>query len=166
MMADTEATMEEERTWAVGGRCAALDLVAAANGDEFGIGVFDDPFVTDGDRSDHVLTSGVWGTGTVPEGIVTRCPGGQPSPIRYEWQVPLSALGITPGGAHTFGFAIAHPGAAHWPTGVTTVDAMEYPTDPAQWSAISSTALWHQIEVRDSRTDSFWNDHRSTWVRP
>ena len=116
--------------------------VAAANGDEFGIGVFDDPFQTNGDRVDDVLTAGVWNPGTVPTGIVTACPGNQPSLIRYEWKVPLAALGITPGVAHTFGFAISHPGGARWPASITTVSPLDYPTDPAEWGAISSTALW------------------------
>jgi hypothetical protein len=114
---------------------------SAADGDEYAVGVFDDPFGKDGDRGDLVLQNGAFVTGTAPAGIVTACPGSNPNPIRYEWKIPFAALGISAGKAHSFRMAIVHA-AKHWPDGLV-VDASDNAGDPANWGTIQSSANWH-----------------------
>jgi hypothetical protein len=114
------------------------DGPAAANGNEFALGLFDDPFETDGDRGDFVLEGGAFKQGMAPAGIVTMCPADQPSPIRYEIKLPYSAIGVTPGTQHDIGFAFVHPGAGQWPDGLT-LDANGQPTDPATYGKLSAT---------------------------
>jgi hypothetical protein len=106
------------------------------SGDEFSLNLFDDPFQTDGDRSDWTLSGTTWSSGTAPAGIVTRCPGGQPSPINYEISLPYAALGITAGGTHTFRLAIQHV-LAGWPAAVAGGSSQS--TDPSMWGTISAT---------------------------
>jgi hypothetical protein len=105
------------------------------SGDEFALGLFDDPFGTDGDRFDQTLTGTTWATGAAPAGIVTKCPGSQPSPIPYEISLPYSALGITAGGTHTFRLAIQHV-TLGWPSAVA---GSTQSTDPSTWGTISAT---------------------------
>jgi len=94
---------------------------AGETGDEFAIALFDDPFNTDGDRGDFVFQGGAWVSGDAPAGIVTKTPGDQPSPVRYEIEIPYSALGLTAGTAHDVGFALVHASAS-WPAGLSIAD--------------------------------------------
>jgi hypothetical protein len=110
--------------------------------DEFAIDVFDDPFNADGDRSDFVVSGGNWASGTAPAGIVTACPGNQPSPVNYEFAIPFSALGITAGSPHTFRFAVNHPSGGSWPAGVTMGSGSTLPDNPANWGTLSSPTNW------------------------
>lgn len=110
----------------------------AANGNEFSLGLFDDPFNADGDRVDSVLTNGHFVNGSAPAGIVTMCPGNQPSPIRYEIKIPFSAVGITAGTQHDVGFAFVHSGSGNWPAGLV-LDADMSPTDPTSYGKLSSS---------------------------
>jgi hypothetical protein len=115
---------------------------ATLDGDEFVVDVFDDPFSANGDRGDFVVQGGAWTMGTAPAGIVTMCPGNQPSPINYEFKVPYSALGITAGTAHTFRFAVNHPNGGSWPTGVTFVSGQTLPDNPSNWGQLTSSSNW------------------------
>ncbi len=109
--------------------------------DEFTIAVADDPFQTDGDRANLKISGGSFQTGaTAPSGIVTACPGGQPMPVPFEWKIPLSALGVTPGASHAFRMAIVHA-AAKWPSGLT-LNASQVPADATTWGTLSS-ASWN-----------------------
>jgi hypothetical protein len=109
---------------------------ATIGADEFSISVFDDPFQKDGDRSDLKIAGGAFAKGTAPAGIVTACPGGQPSPVPYEWKIPLTALGVTPGASHAFRMSIVHAGAK-WPSGLT-LNASQVPADASTWGTLSS----------------------------
>jgi hypothetical protein len=111
------------------------------DGDEFALALFDDPFGTDGDRVDSVVSGGAWVSGHAPAGIVTRCPGSQPSPINYEIVVPFAALGITPGTPHTFKLAVDHPNAGFWPAAATYPTGSNLPLQPSNWGQLSS-ASW------------------------
>jgi hypothetical protein len=115
------------------------DGKSSADGDEFDVSVFDDPFNADGDRNDLQLSGGTWSQGSAPAGIVVQCPGNQPDPIRYEWSVPLSALGVTPGSPHSFRLAIVHA-SAHWPAGLAVSNGAS--VDPSTWGTISSSSNW------------------------
>jgi hypothetical protein len=112
-----------------------------ATGD-FVINVFDDPFMTNGDRGDYVVSGSMWTMGTAPTGIVTACPGNQPNPINYEFKLPFSALGITAGTAHTFRFAVDHPNGGSWPPGLTEPAGSTLPNNPANWGQLSSSSNW------------------------
>jgi hypothetical protein len=112
-----------------------------ADGDEFAISVFDDPFATNGDRADLLLKNGKFVMGMVPAGIEVMCPPNQPTPIRYEWKIPLAALGISPGTPHTFRFAHVHA-SAHWPSGVVIDPASNASIDTASWGTVSSSTNW------------------------
>ena len=105
------------------------------SGDEFALNLFDDPFQPDGDRADWKLTGSTWVAGTAPAGIVTRCPGNQPSPIRYEVALPYAALGIVAGASHTFRLAIQHVSTG-WPAAVA---GGSQSTDPATWGQLTAT---------------------------
>jgi hypothetical protein len=115
------------------------DGTGAANGNEFAISVFDDPFGTDGDRSNYVLQNGAFVVGTVPTGVVVMCPGNQPSPIRYEWKIPFAALGIIAGSPHSYRQAIIHS-SAHWPDGLVLTSGVA--VDPTNWGQMSSSKNW------------------------
>lgn len=115
------------------------DGTGPANGNEFAISVFDDPFGDDGDRTDFVLQNGAFVQGTGPSGIVIMCPGKQPSPIRYEWKIPFAALGITAGSPHTYRQAIIHS-SAYWPEGLVLSSGVAL--DPANWGQLSSRTNW------------------------
>jgi hypothetical protein len=117
---------------------------AVLDGDEFIVNVYDDPFQTDGDRFDDVYsaTKSDFVIGKAPAGIVTRCPGSTPNPVVYEWKLPFSALGITPGAAHAFGFAIIHSSGSHWPSTVDYAPSKMYSLDPSTWGQVSSADLW------------------------
>jgi hypothetical protein len=112
------------------------------DGDEFALALFDDPFNTNGDRGDFVVSGGAWVSGHAPAGIDARCPGSQPNPINYEVVVPFAALGITAGTAHTVKLAIDHPNAAFWPAGVTYPASSNLPLDPSNWGQLTSSANW------------------------
>ena len=112
------------------------------DGDEFAVDVFDDPFSTTGDRGDAVVSGGTWTMGTAPSGIVTACPGNQPSPVNYEFKVPFAALGLTAGSAHTFRFAVNHPNGGSWPAGLTEASGSTLPDNPSNWGQVSSSAKW------------------------
>jgi hypothetical protein len=101
--------------------------------------VADDPFGTNGDRSDFTPQAGQWSQGTAPPGIVTACPGNMPTPDRFEWKIPFAALGIAPGAAHTFRFAFVHAGAK-WPAALAT--SGNFSTDPSTWGQVSSATSW------------------------
>lgn len=107
------------------------------DGDEFAIGLFDDPFNPDGDRVDQVNSGGAWVNGEAPPGIVTLCPGNQPSPIRYEISIPYSALGLVAGQEGDIGFALVHAGAV-WPAGLS-VDQGGQPDDLSTFGAITGS---------------------------
>ncbi len=116
---------------------------SALDGDEFSVGVFDDPFSANGDRFDSVYTNNAWASGSAPAGIVTACPSPAPQPpnaIPYEWSMPFSALGITAGSPHTFKMAIYHSGQS-WPPGITP-DSTGH-IDPTQGGSLSSSSNWH-----------------------
>ena len=96
--------------------------------------------MTDGDRSDFVLT----GTGLTmvaeDPSIVTACPGNMPDPIRYEWRIPLTRLGIVPGAKGQFQMAITHAGT-DWPTGLAVDPAMHavYQASEPTWGTLLSS---------------------------
>ncbi len=107
-------------------------------GKSFVISLFDDPFKTDGDRSDYTLDS----TGSKPAAtnktIKIIGPAPSPDPVSYEWQIPYSALGIQKGGADSFKMAIIHSAAA-WPEGLAqTMGAATYADDEPTWAVISA----------------------------
>lgn len=111
------------------------DKAGAANGDEFVVAVFDNPFDVDGDRGDFRLVNGSFMAGMAPEGIVTACPGNMPTPIRYEIKLPYAAIGAAAGAPHDLGFAHYHA-TKHWPASLV-LDAMQAPTDPASYGVLS-----------------------------
>jgi hypothetical protein len=109
--------------------------------DEFIISVFGDPFANNGDEAGFARTNGMWKVGTTPDpSIIVRCPPNQPNPPTYEWKIPLSKLGATPGQAHSFRFALVDAGSL-WPAGLT-LDAQGLPNDPSNWGVLSSSANW------------------------
>jgi len=110
------------------------------DGDEYAVSVYDEPLKRDGDRADYVFRNGALVAGAAPDGIVTRCPGSQPNPIRYEWRIPYTALGIAAGVPHQFHFAIVHADV-RWP-GTLTVDAQGVALHPADWATIRSSGNW------------------------
>jgi hypothetical protein len=112
------------------------------DGDEFALTLFDDPFGTDGDRGDYVVSGGAWAIGHAPAGITTRCPGQQPNPINYEIVLPFAALGITSGTAHTFRLAVNHPQAGVWPAAATYPTGSNLPLTPSNWGQLSSSNSW------------------------
>jgi hypothetical protein len=118
------------------------DDAASLNEDEFSVSLADDPFGTDGDRADFVYQGGSWKAGAAPAGIVTASPGNQPSPVNFEWKIPLSALGITPGSAHAFHLAVNHPNGGTWPAGVSISSSSNFPDNPSNWGEISSPTNW------------------------
>ncbi|MBS2030194.1 MAG: hypothetical protein JST54_19985 [Deltaproteobacteria bacterium] len=94
------------------------DGAATLDGDEFEIHLFDDPFSGSGDRFDSIYRQGAWTGGSAPSDITTVCPTPAPrapNSITYEWAIPFSALGITPGSPHAFKLAIDHKGK-DWPS--------------------------------------------------
>jgi hypothetical protein len=105
------------------------------DGDEFAISVFDDPFMSDGDRTDFKILGGMLQTGMAPAGIVTKCPMMVPS---YEWKIPLSALGVVPGTAHAARFAFVHA-QAHWPASLT-MNSGRVADDPTTWGKLESSS--------------------------
>jgi hypothetical protein len=111
------------------------DHAGAANGDEYLLGLFDDPFMKDGDRFDNVLMGGTFVMGSAPAGIVTACPGSTPDPIPYEIKLPYAAIGATAGGPHDLGFAFVHAGSK-WPASLA-LDAMGQATDPSTYGTLS-----------------------------
>ncbi|HTJ84495.1 MAG TPA: hypothetical protein VL400_22405 [Polyangiaceae bacterium] len=114
-----------------------FDPDPGAAGDEFALALFDDPFETDGDRGDFVFDGSMWVQGAAPAGIVTKCPGNQPTPVRYEIEMPYSALGLTAGTAHDVGFAFVHAGV-HWPAGLS-VGASGTPDDLSTFGKLSAS---------------------------
>ncbi len=114
------------------------DGSGAANGNEFLWVVFDDPFNTDGDHSTQVLMNGAWVNGNAPAGIESMCPGNQPTPVRYEWKIPLAAVAASPGASHSWRFAINHNSQV-WPS---TLEPTSPSTDPTTWGTISSANDW------------------------
>ena len=111
------------------------------DGDEFIVAVYGDPFASNGDEFGISRVNGQWMTGTTPNpAIVVRCPPNQPNPPTYEWKIPMSVLGVTPGQPHAFRFAI-NDATNLWPAGLT-VDATGLPLDPSNWGQLSSSANW------------------------
>jgi hypothetical protein len=116
------------------------DGATTLDGDEFVVKVFDDPFGTDGDRSDWAIQGGSYVAKAAPAGIVTACPGNTPTPIGYEWKVPLADLAVQPGASHTFRLALVHA-QAKWPSALT-LNGSSVPNDPSSWGTLSSNAAW------------------------
>jgi hypothetical protein len=110
------------------------------DGDEFAVSVMDDPFLKDGNRSDFVFQAGKLVAGNAPGGIETACPGNLPNPVRYEWRLPLSALGAKAGTTHPFRFAIVHA-EAKWPAGLT-VDGNGAASTPGTWGVVKPATAW------------------------
>lgn len=109
------------------------------NDQQFGAGLFDNPFGDGGDGGTYGLSGGkIKGPG--PSGIEIHNPPNQPDPIRFEWSIPLSALGIAPGSSHTFSLGYVNEGTpqgeSRWPE---KFDA----TKPSSWGRVSSTSQWH-----------------------
>lgn len=111
------------------------DHAGDANGDEYIVALFDDPFDKDGDRGDFLLMNGTFMSGMGPEGIVTACPGNMPNPVRYEIKLPYAAIGAPDGAPHDLGFAFYHANE-HWPP-TLVLDAMNAPTDPKSYGVLS-----------------------------
>jgi hypothetical protein len=113
-------------------------------GQNFGVQVFDDPFGKDGDRSDFTLTSTGLMLASMPDpSILTACPGNMPMPVRYEWKIPLSKLGVPPGLPGQFQMAITHSGS-NWPTTLAVDVSMHatFQNGEPTWGALKS-ASWH-----------------------
>ncbi len=111
------------------------------DGDEFIISLADDPITTNGDRADLIARNGAFTLGAAPAGILTAGPPNMPSPVRSEWRIPLSVLGITPGHPHTFRFGVNHNGQM-WP-GTLRLDQMgQFSTKPDTWGQVSSSTSW------------------------
>jgi hypothetical protein len=113
-------------------------------GQNFGVQVFDDPVGKDGDRSDFTLTSTGLMLAPMPDpSIVTACPGNMPTPVRYEWQIPLTKLGVPPGLPGQFQMAITHSGT-NWPTGLAVNASMRaaFQNGEPTWGALKSSS-WH-----------------------
>lgn len=108
------------------------------NGKNFVISLVDDPFGTDGDRSDLVLDATGLKPGAIDKAIVIHGPGNQPMPVSYEWKIPYAELGIQKGGADSFKMAIVHS-AASWPEGLATMNGhATYASDEPTWAVISA----------------------------
>jgi hypothetical protein len=113
-------------------------------GQNFGVQVFDDPVGKDGDRSDFTLTATGLMLAPMPDSsIVTACPGNMPTPIRYEWRIPLTKLGVPPGLPGQFQMAITHSGA-NWPTALAVNTSMHatFQNGEPTWGALKSSS-WH-----------------------
>ncbi len=110
-------------------------------GDEFLVILADDPFGADGDRSDFVAQNGKFTMGSAPAGIVTAGPPNMPAPVRSEWKIPLADLGITPGQAHTFRFAVNHAGQT-WPATLQLAQSSNFSSTPATWGQVLSSTSW------------------------
>jgi len=118
------------------------DGMGALDGDEFAIHLFDDPFSGSGDRFDTIYQGNSWTGGSAPNGITTVCPTPAPrapNAITYEWSIPLSALGITPGNAHTFKLAIGH-GGKDWPSTLAADSSGNL--DASKGGTLSSSNNW------------------------
>jgi hypothetical protein len=108
------------------------------NGKNFVISLADDPFGTDGDRSDLVLDATGLKPGTVDKSITIHGPGNQPMPVSFEWKIPYAALGIQKGGADSFKMAIVHSSAS-WPEGLAQTNGkVTYADDESTWAVISA----------------------------
>ena len=120
--------------------CPMQIYFQAADGKNFVVSVFDDPFNKDGDRSDFTLTpQSTLAMAAIDKSIVTACPGNTPTPIRYEWKIPLAKLGLSEGKAGQFKLAIVHAGA-HWPAGLslTAQGVATYDASEPTWGTVSS----------------------------
>jgi hypothetical protein len=108
------------------------------NGKNFVVSVFDDPFATDGDRSDFTLDDTGLKAKAIDMDIKVRGPGNMPTPVRYEWQIPYATLGIQKGGADSFKMAVVHS-AATWPEGLAQMNGkVTYASDSPTWAVISA----------------------------
>jgi hypothetical protein len=108
------------------------------NGKNFVVSLADDPFGTDGDRSDLVLDATGLKPGTVDKSIIVHGPGNQPVPVSFEWKIPYAALGIQKGGADSFKMAITHSSAT-WPEGLAQMNGkVTYADDSPTWAVISA----------------------------
>jgi hypothetical protein len=118
--------------------CPMQFYFSPENGKNFVVSVFDDPFKTDGDRSDFTLdATGLKPTATNME-IKVRGPAPSPDPVVYEWQIPYSALGIQKGGADSFKMAMVHSSAT-WPEGLAQMNGkVTYADDEPTWAVISA----------------------------
>ncbi|MEP7125176.1 MAG: hypothetical protein ABJE95_29870 [Byssovorax sp.] len=108
------------------------------NGKSFAISVVDDPFNTDGDRSDFTLDA----SGLKPVAndmtIKVRGPAPMPNPVSYEWQIPYAVLGIQKGSADSFKMAVVHSSAT-WPEGLSQMNGqVTYADDEPTWAVISA----------------------------
>jgi hypothetical protein len=107
-------------------------------GKDFVISLFDDPFGTDGDRSDFTLDATGLVAGAVDKDVVIHGPGNQPMPVSYEWKIPYAKLGIQKGGADSFKMAIVHSSAS-WPEGLAQMNGkVTYASDEPTWAVISA----------------------------
>ncbi len=107
-------------------------------GKNFVISLFDDPFGTDGDRSDFTLDATGLVADKVDKTIVIHGPGNQPMPVSYEWKIPYVKLGIQKGGADSFKMAIVHSSAS-WPEGLAQMNGkVTYASDEPTWAVISA----------------------------
>lgn len=107
-----------------------------AAGGEIVISVFDDPFGVNGDMSAFELQAGMLAPAVAPPGLVTRCPGDQPTPIRYEWKIPFDMIGRTAGAAGAYRMAIVHA-SAHWPA-TLGFSPQGIPDDPGSYGRFAS----------------------------
>lgn len=108
------------------------------NGKSFVVSLADDPFGTDGDRSDFVLDATGLKPGTADKAIVIHGPGNQPTPVSFEWKIPYAELGIQKGGADSFKMAITHSSAS-WPEGLAQMNGkVTYADDEPTWAVISA----------------------------
>jgi hypothetical protein len=113
------------------------------DGTQFDLGIFDDPFGSDGDANQIDSTNGDWGTpGSVSPGILIRNPPNGPATVTYELAVPFSKLGLTAGKQRSIGFGLYHTDNGQWPAGLTIPDQGSYPSDPTQWGQLTSSANW------------------------
>jgi hypothetical protein len=117
-------------------------FLPAGGGGNFVVSVFDDPFGKDGDRSDFTLTSSGLTQATKDGSIDVECPGMMPTPVRYEWKIPLAKLGLEPGKAGQFKLAFTHSGAK-WPAGLSvdgTSGLATFADGEPTWGVLSSTS--------------------------
>lgn len=108
------------------------------NGKNFVVSVFDDPFGTDGDRSDFTLDMTGLKPAAADKSIVIHGPGNMPVPVSYEWEIPYAKLGIQKGGADSFKMAVVHSSAS-WPAGLAQTNGkVNYADDEPTWAVISA----------------------------
>lgn len=117
-----------------------VDGAQTLDGKQFDLGIFDDPFGTMGDATESTSKAGGWTeSASVDPGIVIA---DSPSAVTYELSIPFATLGISPGQAHTVGFAVTHSNGGAWPSGLTVPTGTGQPSTPSDWGKLSSSADW------------------------